>query len=388
MYVKRLRLKNWRNFRDIDVSLQLRTFIVGPNAAGKSNLLDVFRFLRDLAIQQSGGGLQKAMADRGGLSKVRCLAARKDPVVEVEVEVQGDDSDDGTWLYKIGINQEPRGNRQPIIESETVRHNGQLLIERPNDDDKADQQRLTQTHLEQINSNQSFRELARFFERITYLHLVPQLVRHPEAFSGPGLPGDPFGRTFLDRLAVTPKKTRDARLSWIQKSLQKVVPQLKELRFERDEVGMPHLEAPYEHWRPNAGKQREDQFSDGTLRLIALFWSLLDSDSLLLLEEPELSLNAGIVERLAPLISRLQSQKKRRRQVLISSHSPALLSDPGIEPDAILMLMPTKEGTDVRSAGRVKEVRALLDAGLSPAEAILPRFRPKNFGPQLQFTFD
>lgn len=388
MYVKRLRLKNWRNFRDIDVSLQLRTFIVGPNASGKSNFLDAFRFLRDLAIQQSGGGLQKAMADRGGLSKVRCLAARKDPVVEVEVEVQGDDSEDDTWLYKIGINQEARGYRQPIIETETVWHNRVVLLDRPDADDKADRQRLTQTHLEQINSNQKFRELARFFERITYLHLVPQLVRHPEAFSGPGLPGDPFGRAFLDHLAMTPQKTRDARLSWIQKCLQKVVPQLKELRFARDDVGMPHLEALYEHWRPNAGKQREDQFSDGTLRLIALFWSLLDGDSLLLLEEPELSLNAGIVERLAPLISRLQSQKKRRRQVLISSHSPALLSDQGIEPDAVLMLTPTKEGTDVQVAGHVKAVKALLDAGLSPAEAILPRFRPKNLGPQLQLTFD
>lgn len=388
MHIKRLRLKNWRNFRDIDVSLQLRTFIVGPNASGKSNLLDVFRFLRDLAIQQSGGGLQKAMADRGGLSKLRCLAARNDPVVQVEVEVQGDESEDDSWSYSIGIKQEPRGNRLPIIESEIVRRNGKNLLTRPNSDDKDDMQRLTQTHLEQINSNQSFRELARFFERITYLHLVPQLVRHPEAFSGPGLPGDPFGRAFLDRLATTPEKTRKARLSWIEKALQKIVPQLKELQFKRDDVGMPHLEARYDHWRPQAGKQREDQFSDGTLRLIALFWSLLDGDSLLLLEEPELSLNAGIVERLAPLISRLQSQRKRRRQILISSHSPALLSDQGIEPDSILMLMPTKEGTDVRDAGHVKEVKALLDAGLPPSEAILPRFRPKNFGPQLSFAFD
>jgi hypothetical protein len=55
-----------------------------------------------------------------------------------------------------------------------------------------------------------------------------------------------------------------------------------------EENGRPHLEAIYDHWRPGAGKQKEDQFSDGTLRLIGLLWSLQEGDSLLLLEEPEL----------------------------------------------------------------------------------------------------
>ena len=37
-----LLLENWRNFVDADVNLQPRTFLVGPNASGKSNFLDVF----------------------------------------------------------------------------------------------------------------------------------------------------------------------------------------------------------------------------------------------------------------------------------------------------------------------------------------------------------
>jgi recombinational DNA repair ATPase RecF len=38
MIVSRLILKNWRNFRSVDVPLRERQFIVGPNASGKSNL--------------------------------------------------------------------------------------------------------------------------------------------------------------------------------------------------------------------------------------------------------------------------------------------------------------------------------------------------------------
>ena len=83
MIISRVILKNWRNFAEVDVEFGERVFFVGPNASGKSNLLDVFRFLRDIA--KPGGGLQKAVEDRGGLSKIRCLAARRHPDVEIEV---------------------------------------------------------------------------------------------------------------------------------------------------------------------------------------------------------------------------------------------------------------------------------------------------------------
>ncbi|MBP9654910.1 MAG: AAA family ATPase, partial [Rhodocyclaceae bacterium] len=76
MLITRLKLKNWRNFRDVEVKLGPRGYLIGANASGKSNLLDVFRFLRTIA-QSEGGGLQKALKDRGGLTKLRSLHARK-----------------------------------------------------------------------------------------------------------------------------------------------------------------------------------------------------------------------------------------------------------------------------------------------------------------------
>jgi predicted ATPase len=188
----------------------------------------------------------------------------------------------------------------------------------------------------------------RFFDSVGYLHLVPQLLRHPEAFSGPGIPGDPYGRSFLERVARTSEGTRKARLRKIEAALKVAVPQLKELTDVKDETGIPHLEAVYQHWRPRGAKQREDQFSDGTLRLIGLLWSLLESDSMLLLEEPELSLNSGIIRKLPALMYRIQRQKKR--QILISTHSSDLLSDPGIGGEEVLLLTPSEEGTRVELA--------------------------------------
>jgi predicted ATPase len=121
MIISRLVLRNWRNFRDLDTEFRERVFVIRPNASGKSNLLDVFRFLRDIA--KPGGGLQRAIVQRGGLSMVRCLAARKEPDVEIEVELSNGGSGP-TWRYAIGITQEVRGYRQPILRYEKVWHEG------------------------------------------------------------------------------------------------------------------------------------------------------------------------------------------------------------------------------------------------------------------------
>lgn len=374
MYISHITLKNWRNFTSVDVDLGQRVFIAGPNASGKSNLLDAIGFVRDIA--KPGGGLQKAVEERGGLTKLRCLAARRYPNVELELKI----SELGTatqWSYKIGMRQESRGRRLPLLTYERVTRDGKDVINRPDSSDKSDPLLLSQTFLEQISTNAKFRPLADFFENISYLHLVPQLVRHPEAFPGPSLPGDPYGKSFLERVAKTPDRTKRARLSQIEKVLRVAVPQLEELSLVKDESsGTPHLEAKYKHWRLKGAHQREDQFSDGTLRLLALFWSLLEGDSVLLLEEPELSLNPSIVKKLPALMSKLQ--KLRKRQIILSTHSPDLLSDASIGGEEVLLLTPSGEGTSVETASSDRAIRDLLEGGMTIADAVLPRTAPSD----------
>ncbi len=369
-----LALKNWRNFLSVTTHLQERTFVVGPNASGKSNLLDAVKFLRDIC--RPGGGLQKAVNDRGGVSKIRCLVARKYPDIEIAIHLS--DSTDGSpmWKYEIGIKQAPRGYRQQYLTYERVWHHEEQILNRPDEKDREDELLLTQTHLEQITANSRFREVSKFLESVSYMHLIPQLIRYPHAFTGPGIPGDPFGKGFLEQVARTPTRIRASRLKRIEEALRIAVPQLRELSFAKDEAGYPHLEAIYKHWRPMGAKQKEDQFSDGTLRLLGLLWTLLDGDSMLLLEEPEISLNSAIVSRLPGLINRLQRQ--RGRQVIISTHSADLLSDRGIGGEEVLLLTPSTEGTTVRSASSIREIKDLLESGLSVGEAALPYTAPSD----------
>ena len=105
MRFTRLELKNWKNFTQVNVSLASRVFLVGPNATGKSNFLDAFRFLRDLALE--GGGLAKALSEevRGGIGKVRSLYARGHNM-EIMLRATVQDSTKAGWRYELAFTHE------------------------------------------------------------------------------------------------------------------------------------------------------------------------------------------------------------------------------------------------------------------------------------------
>ena len=385
MIITRLKLENWRNFTDVDIPLIDRAFIIGPNASGKSNLLDAIRFLRDVA-KREGGGLQVAVRRRGGVRQMRSLAAHSGSGVSIEVHLTNDEDEPTEWTYRLAFGVERSGNHRILVHKETVERNGKRLLHRPDADDKNDVERLTATALEQINVNRPFREISDFFNEITYLHLVPQMVRHGAEIGGNRLENDPFGQGFLERIANTNSNTRKSRLNKIANALSHIVPQLEGISFERDTSGQPHLKARFHNWRANDVWQREDQFSDGTLRLIGLFWSLLDRGGLLLLEEPEISLNRDIILRLAGLIYSLSRPTRRRRdgerhserrQVILTTHSSDLLCDQGIDGWEVFYITPGPDGSTVNVMAEDPGMRQVLQAGVMPGE-IAP-FRDQGY---------
>ncbi|MEU2425170.1 AAA family ATPase [Streptomyces sp. NPDC007851] len=370
-----LQVTNWRNFAKFSVDLQPRMFLVGPNAAGKSNFLDCFRFLSD--IVSVGGGFEAAITRRGGVSMIRSLAARRYPSIAIRVTL-GNDTLPDEWAYELKFKQDNRG--RPIIESESVKYRDAFLLNRPDDSDRLDAERLRQTNLEQVNANRDFRAVAEFFASLNYLHIVPQLVREPDR--SVGKKNDPYGGDFLEQIARTPKKTRDARLRRIVDALTVAVPQLQELDLQTDVRGVPHLRGKYQHWRPQGHWQTESHFSDGTLRLLGLLWAVADAKGPLLLEEPELSLHPEVVRYIPQMFARVQ--RKSGRQILVSSHSPEVLNDPGISTREVLALIPESEGTTVMLLSENQKLQAMRDAGVPLADILQGLTAPREAG-QLSF---
>ncbi len=362
-----LYLENWKNFTRVETELGRRVVVAGPNAAGKSSLLDAFRFLHD--VVGAGGGFQRAVRRRGGVPRLRCLAARQHSHVTIAVRIGSDDGGPD-WEYGLQFDQEDQ--RPPAILHERVARGGEDVLLRPDEQDQEDPERLTQTALEQVHSNRQFRELAEFFGSVRYVSPVPQLVREPERSAGRR--DDPFCGDLLERIASTPEKMQTARLRRILQALQTAVPQLLSLELRRDPRGLPHLRARYGHWRPSGAWQFEDQFSDGTLRLLALLWSALEGSGPLLAEEPEQSLHPEVIRQILHMLS--SAERRAQRQVFVTTHSKDLLDDEEISADGLLLLVPGEEETRVCS-GSLPDACALLD-GSYPPEGAEPSWMDEN----------
>jgi hypothetical protein len=371
MQITHVTAHNWRNFKNLDVAVADRLLIVGPNAAGKSNLLDLFRFLGD--ISRKGGGLAAALEARGGLSRARCLFARNNHKGELAIMVDLRDGED-EWRYELAIKGKKGGHNHPIVVREIVTRNGSELLSRPDTNDDRDPDQLTQTHLEQISANREFRPIAEYFAKVNYFHLVPQMIRYPQAG---GASPRVFGSSMIADMNATPVRTRQAWFRRIERALQSAVPGFETLRLEVDKAGQPHLIAGYRNWRRNPSEQNETDFSDGTLRLIGLLWTIISSPAnggVLLLEEPELSLNAAVVQKLASLLA--MAQRGTSMQVILSTHSPELLDDEGIRPGEVLVLQVTSDATVANQLSEIAEVEAQISADLPLSEVVAELINP------------
>lgn len=378
MIISKIELFNWKNFHRCEVGVQERCFVVGANAAGKSNFIDALRFLRDVAKQ--GGGLQTAVRVRGGITKIRCLAAREQSNVKLAIELSESDSRELCWHYELNFKHTGGGIRenQVKIVSEKVfsGREQRYVLDRSAETLGEDEETLKYTYLEQPNANKDFRVIQQFLQNVEYLNVVPQMVRESASSSYSGDKEDYYGRNFLKRLALLNDNTRRSYFRKINEFLKLAVPQLEELSFVKDEIGVPHLEARYVHWRTRGSKQQEMQFSDGTLRLIGFLFALIDSNGVLLLEEPEINLHPGIVAQFPEFIAKIQRVKKGGRQVFINTHSYDILSNEGIAPEEVLLLTNSPEGTEVEVLSNVEKAKNILAAGFSMADVVMPLTKP------------
>ncbi len=85
-----MRTKNFKSLRELDLKFGPINVLVGPNMAGKSNILDVFWFLHDILLGgRSGQGLSFALAQRGGVNELLWKGG-KEKIITLALEATGE----------------------------------------------------------------------------------------------------------------------------------------------------------------------------------------------------------------------------------------------------------------------------------------------------------
>src|ERR1700733_3904023 len=106
MFIKRLALKKILSFNDAEIELGQLNVLIGPNAVGKSNLIEVIGLL-----QATPNSLWTAMLRGGGVRQWLWLGdAVASPIATIECELnllRGPQL--GALIYSLSFSEESRG---------------------------------------------------------------------------------------------------------------------------------------------------------------------------------------------------------------------------------------------------------------------------------------
>lgn len=90
MLIKQIRAKNYRSYKELDITLDRFNVMIGANASGKSNFICIFNFLKNLAEY----GLDDAISLEGGIEFLRnvYLPMSNTTTIEVEMEIEDEET--------------------------------------------------------------------------------------------------------------------------------------------------------------------------------------------------------------------------------------------------------------------------------------------------------
>ena len=117
MFLKRLHIKNFKSYDDQEIVFENLSIIVGANASGKSNLIDVFRFIQHI----SEYGINNALSLLGGLDYILNSNIGKEKPLSISLEISIPQISERTRInpinlyYEFELKAHKRGNGFKIV---------------------------------------------------------------------------------------------------------------------------------------------------------------------------------------------------------------------------------------------------------------------------------
>jgi predicted ATPase len=339
MFLRSIGLKRFLSFKDASVDLRPLNVLIGPNASGKSNLIEAIAWLqaapRDLVgLVQRGGGI-RAWLWLGG--------AAPSPIASIECALQ-----EGL-LYRLEVSEEARGfvilgerlqetvsstpGRKPRIYFD--RRSGRVafgrsLPGRPNGDISTAQSVLAA--FKSPADRTPTTRLGAEFERIRIYH---EFSTGPYAPARTGVASSALKDFLQDRgdnlAAVLHEMHRIGSDHRIREYLSRLCDQFKDVRTGLDggilqtyveEEGLPE---------PTPAVR----LSDGTLKFLCLMSILLHPrpPALICIEEPELGLHPDALQ----LVGEALIEASANTQLIVTTHSAELVDALSAVPEAVVV---------------------------------------------------
>ncbi len=326
--ITRVKVKNYRSLADVDVRLSPLTVLVGPNGSGKSNFVDVLRFISE-ALRL---GLDQAIMKRGGITSLRRWSPGRPYDIEISLTVEESDDLEGEYELTLASGKEGayrlkrefsfcRG-KDGEIEFEIIDGKWVTLPHTLISGGIIDPTKLVLPFLAlYVPLRPSFSDLYNILQRMGFYTIFPNTLREPQK-PGPLYPLDEHGANLASVLRDMKKQGE-----WwpdLTAALGAITEGITDLRV-RQVGGYFVIQFKHEVEGEKVYWLDASQESDGTLRVLGLLTALYQDPlpSLLAMEEPELTVHPGV---LGVLYDVLDEAATKRTQVLLTTHSPDLIS--------------------------------------------------------------
>lgn len=342
--IEKIRLRNILSFGDLgeEITLEPLNIIIGQNASGKSNLVDVIKLLRSLPQDK---GAANFISKSGGIVEWIWKGEKNADISEVFVSLLNTE-------YSFSFSQV---NQRLAIFDESIKKKGidaEDIVTR-----KLSLSDLESSMLSKINTLDLDKKFFSYFRLVinTFLRIVAytDLQTNRNSKIRYAQPADSLNN-FLEEdgsnlsLVLSDLQLKGDTKETIIKHLRKFNPRIKDY-LVIPAGGSVQLYLREENPDKAISAMR---LSDGTLRYLCLLAILCHPEPppLICIEEPETGLHPDIL----PTIAELMIEASQRTQLIVTTHSDILVSAFSEIPEAVLVCEKDEDGTHFKRLEKEK----------------------------------
>lgn len=285
MAITRIKVSNFKSFDELEVDLRPLNVIVGGNASGKSNFLEIFKFLRDIETH----GLENAVSLQGGMEYLANLriGASRPVLLEVHLSLKP------AAAYRLSLQVNDAGSGYEVLEDSLYAG-----------------QEKTRTRV-------------LWDQSISVFDFDPKLPKRSASMAGLAeLEPDGSNLALVLRNLLQNEESRKS----FTLLLRDLLPFVEDLRVDRfsDRSLLMSLKESFrtQLYIPASF------LSDGTIQIAALVVALyFQARDLTVLEEPDRNIHPHLISRLAGMLRDVSTMK----QLVVTTHNPELVKHTALE---------------------------------------------------------
>ncbi|MBI1749555.1 MAG: AAA family ATPase [Acidobacteria bacterium] len=358
--IKRLRVKNFLSLRDFDIGLGQMNVLVGPNMAGKTNLIECLRFMTQICLK----GLIQTFIDRGGFPEVIWKGSRSEDRISLLLEGEKQtNGDPARFSYEISIVGSPSGYF--FIEFErliaAVAEKEIVLVDLKSGQghvNRADGTRVTDTTGSPNSSALELKvpgwegmEFKSYLSAWHFYDLIPQVMKQANAAVLQGFLAE-TGENLSSWLMTLFTKHPESK-ERIKQVIADALPELVEFLTPPTQFSTTHLIAREKNLKDVVNIWR---MAHGELVFLAFLSLIFAPDELgaplYCVEEPENHLHPRLLDTLVQVQGQVAKELgPNAAQIIVTTHSPHLVDKVNLE-DLIVMERRNGETTWSRPSSR------------------------------------